>query len=110
VNGDGNVINVAARDINGTPPQIILPPDRPRRPPTRASYRRLGTYATGGLAFIASLVLAVTQIPDPSWPEGKTALCRDGWYSASQHRSGTCSSHDGVAQWRFPADHPFWRQ
>ncbi len=32
-------------------------------------------------------------------PAGATAQCRDGTYSFSQHRSGTCSSHGGVAQW-----------
>ena len=32
-------------------------------------------------------------------PPGATALCRDGTYSYSQHRSGTCSHHGGVAQW-----------
>src|SRR5262249_53652195 len=30
---------------------------------------------------------------------GATALCRDGTYSFSQHRSGTCSHHGGVARW-----------
>lgn len=32
-------------------------------------------------------------------PGGATAQCRDGSYSFSQHRSGTCSRHGGVAQW-----------
>lgn len=32
-------------------------------------------------------------------PAGATAQCRDGTYSFSQHRSGTCSSHGGVAIW-----------
>jgi hypothetical protein len=32
-------------------------------------------------------------------PEGATARCRDGTYSFSQHRSGTCSRHGGVASW-----------
>jgi hypothetical protein len=27
------------------------------------------------------------------------ALCRDGYYSFSEHRSGTCSSHHGVQRW-----------
>lgn len=34
-----------------------------------------------------------------SVPAGATAQCRDGTYSFSQHRSGTCSHHGGVAQW-----------
>lgn len=32
-------------------------------------------------------------------PPGATAQCRDGTYSYSQHRSGTCSYHGGVAVW-----------
>jgi len=32
-------------------------------------------------------------------PEGATAKCRDGSYSFSQHRRGTCSRHGGVASW-----------
>jgi hypothetical protein len=32
-------------------------------------------------------------------PNGATAQCRDGTYSFSQHRSGTCSRHGGVANW-----------
>lgn len=32
-------------------------------------------------------------------PSGATAKCRDGSYSYSQHRSGTCSGHGGVDDW-----------
>jgi hypothetical protein len=32
-------------------------------------------------------------------PPGATALCRDGTYSFSEHHSGTCSHHGGVADW-----------
>jgi len=32
-------------------------------------------------------------------PDGATAQCRDGTYSFSLHRSGTCSHHGGVASW-----------
>jgi hypothetical protein len=32
-------------------------------------------------------------------PPGATAQCRDGTYSFSQHRQGTCSHHGGVAHW-----------
>ena len=42
-------------------------------------------------------------IPDPvsaaAPPAGATAHCNDGTYSFSQHHSGTCSGHGGVAQW-----------
>lgn len=32
-------------------------------------------------------------------PPGATAVCRDGTYSFSQSRRGTCSHHGGVAKW-----------
>jgi hypothetical protein len=32
-------------------------------------------------------------------PRGATAQCRDGTYSFSKSRSGTCSHHGGVAKW-----------
>ncbi|MCV7176163.1 DUF3761 domain-containing protein [Mycolicibacterium sphagni] len=47
-------------------------------------------------------------VPDPSAgggsgsggaPSGATAVCRDGEYSFSTHRTGTCSGHGGVSQW-----------
>jgi len=34
-----------------------------------------------------------------SAPKGATAQCRDGSYSFSRSRSGTCSHHGGVAKW-----------
>ena len=35
----------------------------------------------------------------PSAPAGASAVCRDGTYSFSQSRRGTCSHHGGVARW-----------
>lgn len=32
-------------------------------------------------------------------PNGAVAKCRDGTYSFSQHRRGTCSRHGGVGIW-----------
>jgi uncharacterized protein YraI len=32
-------------------------------------------------------------------PAGATARCRDGTYSFSRSRSGTCSNHGGVSRW-----------
>lgn len=34
-----------------------------------------------------------------SRPSGASARCRDGSYSFSQNRRGTCSHHGGVAEW-----------
>jgi len=42
-------------------------------------------------------------IPRPQYsntqPSGATAICRDGTYSFSAHRRGTCSHHGGVKVW-----------
>ena len=35
----------------------------------------------------------------PSIPSGASAQCRDGTYSFSQNRRGTCSHHGGVETW-----------
>jgi resuscitation-promoting factor RpfB len=44
-----------------------------------------------------SCVLRPTDPGDA--PGGASAKCKDGTLSFSQHRSGTCSRHGGVAQW-----------
>jgi hypothetical protein len=36
---------------------------------------------------------------NPAGPNGATAMCNDGSYSHSAHRSGTCSRHGGVKTW-----------
>ena len=49
---------------------------------------------------LAAVVLAVVAAAGRAAPPaGATAQCRDGTYSFSQHRSGTCSHHGGVARW-----------
>jgi hypothetical protein len=35
-----------------------------------------------------------------SWPAGATARCKDGTFSTSTSRSGTCSGHGGVDVWK----------
>jgi hypothetical protein len=42
---------------------------------------------------------AAQQPVESSAPAGAAARCRDGTYSFSRHRSGTCSHHGGVATW-----------
>lgn len=54
-------------------------------------------------ALVVATVIAVTLAGSTalagSAPPGATARCRDGTYSYSKHRSGTCSHHGGVAKW-----------
>ena len=45
------------------------------------------------------------KVPSPTYsedgnvPAGASAQCRDGTYSFSENRRGTCSGHGGVASW-----------
>lgn len=40
-----------------------------------------------------------SPVTAPVAPSGATAKCNDGTWSFSQHHSGTCSHHGGVAEW-----------
>jgi hypothetical protein len=63
---------------------------------------RRGTIAAiGALVLVAGGFAASAAIS--AAPPGATALCRDGTYSFSQTRSGTCSHHGGVATWLTPS-------
>lgn len=42
---------------------------------------------------------AAPSASNPAGPNGATAMCSDGTYSHSAHRSGTCSHHGGVKTW-----------
>jgi hypothetical protein len=62
-----------------------------RAPSTARSSGRGYTNSAG--VRIASPTFADTR------PEGASARCRDGSYSFSASRRGTCSHHGGVAEW-----------
>lgn len=80
--------------------------------PVRKTYKhrigtsvRKGRYSSynrrGGLRYYTNSYGNRVQSPTyyNSRPAGATALCRDGTYSFSQSRRGTCSHHGGVARW-----------
>lgn len=52
-----------------------------------------GTYVNSSGNIVCSPETSSTK------PSGATAQCNDGTYSFSQHHSGTCSHHGGVAIW-----------
>lgn len=39
------------------------------------------------------------QSPSFTRPASATALCKDGTWSSSRHRRGTCNGHRGVKKW-----------
>jgi hypothetical protein len=49
-----------------------------------------------GLAFV---FVSVGVVHDMNVSSYASALCRDGTYSYSAHRTGTCSWHHGVEEW-----------
>lgn len=64
-------------------------------------YRNVYANRTGKVRYYTNLRGHRVQSPTrySSRPAGATALCRDGTYSFSQSRRGTCSHHGGVAVW-----------
>ncbi|HYG80046.1 MAG TPA: DUF3761 domain-containing protein [Pyrinomonadaceae bacterium] len=69
-------------------------------PAQKRKRRRRARTTVTGRSYINSRGV---RVPSPrasaSVPDGATALCRDGTYSFSQSRRGTCSRHGGVARW-----------
>jgi Protein of unknown function (DUF3761) len=72
------------------PPPPAAPPPAP--PPTEPVCLN-GSYTNSE----GNKVCKPQESPTP--PPGATARCNDGTYSFSEHRSGTCSYHGGVAEW-----------
>lgn len=77
-----------------------------------ARHRAVSAIAGLGIAFLTvgavtpaaeastdHAIQVAAQPMQPRGPGGATAKCRDGHYSHSKHRQGTCSHHHGVARW-----------
>jgi len=61
---------------------------------------RVRAASCGGNSYINSRGHCVQRpVRADTAPVGATAKCRDGTYSFSQSRRGTCSWHGGVATW-----------
>ena len=84
----GNTI--ALLQTTESAPTNAVSPQRPRRTLPPVSGR---SYINVDGVRVPSPVFSETK------PAGATARCRDGSYSFSQHRRGTCSHHGGVAEW-----------
>jgi hypothetical protein len=86
------------------PPTTAAPPPPPAQaapttarpappPPAAAPACANGTYVNVD----GETVCSPQSGPTP--PPGATAQCKDGTWSSSRNRQGTCSSHGGVARW-----------
>jgi Protein of unknown function (DUF3761) len=63
-----------------------------------SEYRRYG-FACPATGHLTTGTRTTVKPAASSHPAGVTAKCRDGTYSYSTSRSGTCSHHGGVAVW-----------
>jgi uncharacterized protein YraI len=82
--------SIAASRLRGYVLQEYLSA-QPTAPPQRSG--------TGYVNSRGEWVPSPTRTANDSAPAGASARCRDGSYSFSRSRSGTCSHHGGVAQW-----------
>lgn len=57
------------------------------------------TWSSGGSYIDSDGHEVSSPVYAPQAPDGASAQCRDGTYSFSHHRRGTCSHHGGVAEW-----------
>lgn len=71
------------------------------RPQTRKTTSSSRVYSNSSSKYYTNTYGERVQSPTyyQTAPAGATALCRDGAYSFSRSRRGTCSHHGGVAKW-----------
>ena len=79
----------AVNGLNGYLPRLSL------------SAKSTGSFAEGAgyTNSKGNKVRSPMRTADNQPPAGASAQCRDGTYSFSQSRRGTCSHHGGVARW-----------
>ena len=88
--GHGGVQKAASTPAAASAPAPAAAPAAPAAAPAAAAAQPKSSTAAKS---------APTAKAGNTDPTGATAKCKDGTYSKSQHHSGTCSSHGGVAEW-----------
>jgi hypothetical protein len=80
---------------------ILTPTESPTIVPTQKPIPTLVPATTTSPDYYTNIYGNKVQSPtyNDSVPTGASAKCKDGTYSFSQHRSGTCSHHGGVSVW-----------
>lgn len=95
-------------DAVATPDPVPAPPTRvlrfpsqseSERPPTRETPTASEREPTGRTYVNVDGERVQSPRRAPTRPPAATARCRDGTYSFSRNRRGTCSGHGGVATW-----------
>ena len=84
------------------PTHVYIAPTKPYTPPTQEPVSQTNSQLDNNNYYAnidGNEVHSPANTEDGSVPAGASAKCADGTYSFSQHHSGTCSHHGGVAQW-----------
>jgi Protein of unknown function (DUF3761) len=84
------------------PTHVYIAPTTPYTPPTQTPASQTNGQLDNNNSYTnvdGNQVHSPANTVDGSVPAGATAQCGDGTYSFSQHHSGTCSHHGGVAEW-----------
>lgn len=89
-----NVSNTPVAPPANVSQRVIQPTVQPQTQPEQDNLSNSNYYVNSNGNAIHSPAYSNSGVP-----AGATAQCRDGTYSFSQHRSGTCSYHGGVATW-----------
>ena len=99
---DGTWCGVAFRDLEGFAARRYLAFSHPVKLDDSASAQQSGKSSSSGRGYLNSRgewIPSPHRTRDGKPPAGATAQCRDGTYSFSRSRRGTCSWHGGVARW-----------
>src|SRR5258705_12458312 len=89
----GNAIALLYKKQNAAETSATTESQTTQRPRVVSSPTSGRSYVNVDGVRVRSPVLSDTR------PAGASARCRDGSYSFSLHRRGTCSHHGGVAEW-----------
>jgi len=92
ITGRAAAAPTAAPRTQATPPALKPAPAKPAAPSGGGCDEGTHYVNVSGNCVLRPVEAAVA-------PAGASARCKDGTYSSSQHRSGTCSGHKGVAEW-----------
>jgi hypothetical protein len=75
----------------------------PESASTATSTEQISPSETFVPVFTVVIIPTATQIvilpTIPEHPIGTSGICNDGTYTYSDNRQGTCSHHDGLAEW-----------